>query len=212
MKLIKIPRSVLFLICTTPTLLISGCSSGNNNSRPSAHAVTTPESQVKDIEVAKTTISGNVIKGAVKNADVYFYQVNNNQVGDTPFANVKTDESGSFTLDIPSKSLTAVVYVEVQGAADGSSTMTCDAEACGMAAEGEDKDGDGVIGFGFNVDVSDPSVLWVANTSASQIVKLGTNGTVQATFTGNGAINQPYGIAEDATGVYVANTYANGCS
>ena len=59
-----------------------------------------------------------------------------------------------------------------------------------------------------DVDVSDPAVLWVANTSASQIVKLRTDGTVLATFNGGGLVNQPYGIAEDATGVYVANTYA----
>ena len=59
-----------------------------------------------------------------------------------------------------------------------------------------------------DIDVSDPSILWVANTSASQIVKLRTDGTVLATFNAGGLINQPYGIAEDATGVYVANTYA----
>ncbi len=56
------------------------------------------------------------------------------------------------------------------------------------------------------IDASDPSVLWVANTSASSIVKLGTNGTVQASF---GNVTQPHGIANDTTGIYVANTYAN---
>ena len=56
------------------------------------------------------------------------------------------------------------------------------------------------------IDAADPSVLWVANTSASQIVKLGTNGTIQASF---GNVTQPYGLANDTSGIYVANTYAN---
>ena len=53
--------------------------------------------------------------------------------------------------------------------------------------------------------------LWIANTSSSQVLEMGTDGTVVHTFgsTGSGAgkLKTPYGIADDATGIYVADTY-----
>jgi tripartite motif-containing protein 71 len=56
------------------------------------------------------------------------------------------------------------------------------------------------------VDVRRPRVLWVANTSAEQVVKLDRDGTVLERF---GGFAQLYGIANDRRGVYVADTYAN---
>jgi DNA-binding beta-propeller fold protein YncE len=47
-------------------------------------------------------------------------------------------------------------------------------------------------------------LLWVANTSASTVVELKTDGTVMNTFTG---FKTPYGLSNDSTGVYVADTY-----
>jgi|HubBroStandDraft_6_1064221.scaffolds.fasta_scaffold00526_18 DNA-binding beta-propeller fold protein YncE len=49
--------------------------------------------------------------------------------------------------------------------------------------------------------------LWVASTSSNSIVEMTTTGTTVATLTGS-ELNQPYGVADDSTGVYVANTYA----
>ena len=58
-------------------------------------------------------------------------------------------------------------------------------------------------------DVSDPNSLWVADTSDSQIVKMTKTGTIVSTFGGTSAFATPYGLANDATGVYVADTYNN---
>ncbi len=55
------------------------------------------------------------------------------------------------------------------------------------------------------VDVRRPQLLWVANTSANEIVKLNRAGDVLARIDG---LTQPYGIANDRGGVYVADTYA----
>src|ERR1019366_2226848 len=49
--------------------------------------------------------------------------------------------------------------------------------------------------------------LWVASTSSNTIVEMSTAGATVATLSGSG-LNQPYGVADDASGVYVANTYA----
>ena len=60
-----------------------------------------------------------------------------------------------------------------------------------------------------DIDVEVPSELWVADTGDSQVIRLGTNGQVLATFGGTTVLNQPYGLANDASGVYVADTYNN---
>ena len=65
-----------------------------------------------------------------------------------------------------------------------------------------------------SIDVGDPSVLWVTNTGSNQVWRVTTAGVVQAKFYGMGSSNptylkSPFGIANDATGVYVADTYKN---
>jgi len=57
-----------------------------------------------------------------------------------------------------------------------------------------------------DVDVRRPRFLWVANTSARQVVKLDRDGTVLERYTG---FAQLYGLANDRRNVYVADTYAN---
>ncbi|HEY6566639.1 MAG TPA: SBBP repeat-containing protein, partial [Actinomycetota bacterium] len=59
------------------------------------------------------------------------------------------------------------------------------------------------------IDVSDDKRLWVADTSDSQIVKMSAAGAVMAEFGGPSVFQTPYGLANDATGVYVADTYQN---
>ena len=51
------------------------------------------------------------------------------------------------------------------------------------------------------------SDLWVASTSSNSIVEMTNFGKTLTTLTGS-ELNQPYGVADDSTGVYVANTYA----
>jgi DNA-binding beta-propeller fold protein YncE len=56
-------------------------------------------------------------------------------------------------------------------------------------------------------DVADPNILWVADTSDSQIVQMTRTGSIVSTFGGPSAFQTPYGLANDASGVYVADTY-----
>ncbi len=65
-----------------------------------------------------------------------------------------------------------------------------------------------------SIDVGDPSILWVTNTGSNQVWRVTTAGVVQAKFYGVGSSNptylkSPFGIANDATGVYIADTYKN---
>ncbi len=64
-----------------------------------------------------------------------------------------------------------------------------------------------------STDVGDPQVLWVTNTGDNQVLKLTTAGAIMK-FYGKGTSNvnylkSPFGIANDASGVYVADTYNN---
>ncbi|MCR6653398.1 MAG: hypothetical protein NVV73_18710 [Cellvibrionaceae bacterium] len=152
MKPFNKSTNTLIAICASSCLLISGCSSSDKS--PSRNALSNQQ-QSPDIGVTQTEISGNVIKGAVKNADVYFYSLGDNGVSKTPFTNTKTDSNGAFSVTIPSSTLSDAVYVEVQAAADGSSQMICDAEICGSSSDGEDANGNGHIDFGELVNLSD---------------------------------------------------------
>jgi|HubBroStandDraft_6_1064221.scaffolds.fasta_scaffold00093_49 sugar lactone lactonase YvrE len=51
------------------------------------------------------------------------------------------------------------------------------------------------------------SDLWVASTSSNSIVEMTNFGKTVVTLGGSGVLNQPYGVADDSTGVYVADTY-----
>lgn len=152
MKPFNKSTNTLIAICASSCLLISGCSSSDKS--PSRNALSNQQ-QSPDIGVTQTEISGNVIKGAVKNADVYFYSLGDDGVSKTPFTNTKTDSNGAFSVTIPSSTLSDAVYVEVQAAADGSSQMICDAEICGSSSDGEDANGNGHIDFGELVNLSD---------------------------------------------------------
>lgn len=158
MKPFNKSTKTLFALCASSCLLLSGCSSSDKT--PSRNAVSNPQ-QSPDTQVSQTEINGNVIKGAVKNADVYLYALTGDGIGSTPFASTKTDSNGAFSITIPSASLGDAVYVEVQAAADGSSTMTCDVEVCGAVGEvsGEDANGNGQLDFGELVNITEEFYL-----------------------------------------------------
>ncbi|WP_243058769.1 SMP-30/gluconolactonase/LRE family protein [Nocardioides sp. SR21] len=61
------------------------------------------------------------------------------------------------------------------------------------------------------LDAADPTALWVTDTGGSKIVRLSRTGQQLGTV-GTGSLNQPYGLANDATRVYVANTYGSPAS
>lgn len=155
MKLSRKSTTALLVLCTTSSLLISGCSSSDKNLNPSSNAAS--PSEQKNPAIASTTIIGNVIKGTVKNADVNFYLINENKIGNSPFARTKTDANGNFTLVMPNGNVSDSIFIEVSGAADGSSKMVCDAEICGVVGvvDGEDADGSGSFEFGEDITVSD---------------------------------------------------------
>ncbi|WP_228942548.1 SMP-30/gluconolactonase/LRE family protein [Nocardioides sp. Leaf374] len=56
------------------------------------------------------------------------------------------------------------------------------------------------------LDAADPTALWVTDTGGNRVVRLSRTGQQLGTI---GGLTQPYGLANDATRVYVANTYAN---
>jgi DNA-binding beta-propeller fold protein YncE len=58
------------------------------------------------------------------------------------------------------------------------------------------------------VDAADPTALWVTDTGGNRIVRIARTGGAQL-GTPLGNLNQPYGLTNDATRVYVANTYGN---
>lgn len=138
-------------------LALAGCSDSNRNTRPSATAVTGgSEAEQPPLEVEYTTIQGNVVKGRVSNAEINIHEIVDGQVDASPFATVYSNSEGAFTLDVPSRELSDLIYIEVLGAADGSTRMNCDARECGLVGtlEGEDSNADGIIGLGETVYLS----------------------------------------------------------
>lgn len=164
MKLFTKPTTALFALCATSSLLISGCSSSDKS--PSSNAISNPNDSSGGMQVSQTEISGNVIKGTIKDADVHFYSIGDDKINATPFASTKTDENGSFSITVPS-GISEALYVEVLAAADGSSTMTCDAEVCGSVedTEGEDANGNGLFDFGETIRLTDDFRLSTAVTN-----------------------------------------------
>ncbi len=164
MKLFINPTTALFALCTTSSLLISGCSSSDKS--PSSNAISNPNNSSGGMQVSQTEISGNVIKGTIKNADVHFYSIGGNKINASPFASTKTDGNGAFAITVPS-GVAEALYVEVLAAADGSSTMTCDAEVCGSVedTEGEDTNGNGQFDFGETIKLTDDFRLTTAVTN-----------------------------------------------
>lgn len=60
------------------------------------------------------------------------------------------------------------------------------------------------------LDAADPTALWVTDTGGNRIVRLARTGQqLGAPLTG---LTQPYGLANDASRVYVANTYGSPAS
>jgi DNA-binding beta-propeller fold protein YncE len=48
--------------------------------------------------------------------------------------------------------------------------------------------------------------MWVASTSSSTVIEMSSTGTLKHTF-GTGLLQNPYGLDNDSSGVYVADTY-----
>lgn len=177
MKLYINPTTALFALCATSSLLISGCSSSDQS--PSRNAISPQNNTSGGMQVSQTEISGNVVKGTVKNADVYFYSIGDNKINAAPFATTKTDNNGSFSIRVPNGSASDVLYVEVLAAADGSSTMTCDAEVCGSTEdfEGDDENGNGQFDFGETIKLTDDFRLSTAVTNFKNSEHIGISVT-----------------------------------
>lgn len=140
----SVSKGISAVLVTLSVLLFQACS--DNSKAPSATALP-PKT---DTAVETTLINGQVVKGAVSNAQVDFYTINPTGVASTQaFATVITDENGEFELELETLALPELLYIEVLGAADGGTTMSCDAEVCGSTSvlSGDDTNGDGFIGW-----------------------------------------------------------------
>ncbi|MCW2768433.1 MAG: conserved repeat protein [Nocardioides sp.] len=59
------------------------------------------------------------------------------------------------------------------------------------------------------VDAADPTGLWVLDTGNDRVVRVSRTSGQVTQLTPAGSLGDPYGLANDATRVYVANTYGN---
>ena len=60
------------------------------------------------------------------------------------------------------------------------------------------------------IDSAEPSHLWVLDTGDNELAKIATDGTViTPSITAPSFLKAPFGLAEDASGLYVADTYNN---
>ncbi len=57
-----------------------------------------------------------------------------------------------------------------------------------------------------DINLADPTSLWVVDTGGNRLVKMSRAGAQLSTITG---LTQPYGLANNVDRVYVANTYGN---
>jgi tripartite motif-containing protein 71 len=62
-----------------------------------------------------------------------------------------------------------------------------------------------------SIDATDATKLWVTDTGSNSVIEMTTSGTVLATFNGSSTfplvLTSPFGNANDAANVYVADTY-----
>lgn len=135
-------------------LALNACSDKRQPHKPSVTILDAPTTAQSVPSVTK--VSGNVVKGLVRNAQVNFYPVQDGERSTSVFASAVTDEFGRFELDLPAQQSSDVIYVEVVGAADGTSEMNCDAIICGTlpTLQGVDSNQDGSIGLGEVVRLS----------------------------------------------------------
>lgn len=154
-------KGISFSFLSILLVFLVACSDSRDNRKPSEDITASPAPTQTASPSLQTVVSGRVVKGSVGNADVHFYRVDNNTIVRPSFAQTQTDAAGKFSVEIQQEALSELVYVEVMAAADGSTSMVCDAEFCGSTAtiEGIDTDGDGRIGFGESVNLSPDFIL-----------------------------------------------------
>jgi len=100
---------------TFPALLALGCGGGSS---PFDRQPVGPQPH-------QTTVSGNAVKGAVRNALVTVSPIAGGAVGEPIAATATTDVFGDFAIT-GTQSLSGPVLVELRAAADGTSSMVCD--------------------------------------------------------------------------------------
>jgi DNA-binding beta-propeller fold protein YncE len=157
------------------------------------------------------SVSGNKLYVA----DTYNDRVQFISTGDAPPPPPPLDLDPSFQRNIANAGGVAPLY-PAGGAADGTGDRYVADSGGSRIVKINSTGGQSVVSAtGWNdprdlvLDVATPdsNALWVADTSNSRVVKISKTGTVLQTVTG---LTQPYGLSNDDTKVYVANTYGNG--
>lgn len=155
MQKITFPKTAVLLLSALSTVLLVGCSN-SDNSRPSMGAVSNSvESPQDKPPVTQRVVQGNIVKGLVDSAQINVYEIRGNKVSGSPVGTAQSDSSGHFELSLPADGLAEQLYIEAVGAS-GATRMRCDAETCGTldVLNGDDADGNGVIGAGEWVHLS----------------------------------------------------------
>jgi hypothetical protein len=104
-------------------------------------------------------VNGSASKGIIAQGAVSVWQVSAGQRPVTPIAQWQTSDIGEFSGNLPVTS-GQMLYVEVRGNADGSSTMYCDLPSCGQATSPAlDTNQNGIVDFGEWTAIDDDIVI-----------------------------------------------------
>lgn len=194
-------RLQALLLCFLSTLYACGGDGGrhaNNGSKPDP----------ADQESKKFTVSGSVIKGVIKNADVTLYGKNGEEWME--LASTSTDNDGLFSLDYSSNKESIAYKATVTSKGKDETQMVCDLyNGCGtypIASLDLDTNQDGIINFGESFYVDEyfsMTAVWLKDennkdydititplTSAAAELSLGQGDTLEAIAAGNQFVKQ----------------------
>lgn len=117
-------RTSALAVAISSALGLAGCGGGGGSSSSTPPA--TPTEQ---------TVSGNAVKGVLRNAIVTAWLLDDSGSRASQIATTRTDNEGAYSLPLGSGYRGDLIEIEVTP--DGDTRMVCDASACGTASRGD---------------------------------------------------------------------------
>ncbi|MBX2858637.1 MAG: hypothetical protein KTR17_08240 [Cellvibrionaceae bacterium] len=147
-------RNVLFVFCSA--VFISACSGSGSSGLPSKTKVEDETESTAD-KPSVLSISGNIVKGTVKNAQVDFYLVREGLVDSAPLATVYSDDTGEFSAQLDMSDTADLILITAVGLGNQQTQMLCDAAQCGTTQilDAVDSNDDGLITWGETLYLSE---------------------------------------------------------